>query len=193
MARNISAANAAAIAAEVVRPVRLVEMDFASGFVRAASTPFSVFFDSDGAGGDEEFLGLGDLGQVSTIGESIETKAARVTLTLSGIKTSLVSIALGESYQGRRASVWRGNLDADHALVGPPDLEFRGLMDTMPVKLRQTGTISVVVVNRFVRWERPLDNPRWDNADQQERRPGDRFFEFVPQLVQGAELIWGRG
>lgn len=193
MTRDISAANQTATTAEIVRPVRLIELDFASGFVRAASTPFSIFFDSDGDLSDEEFLGIGDLGQVSPIEESTETKAGRVQVTLSGVNLALISIALSQNYQGRRGSIWRGNLDADHALVGSPDLEFRGLMDTMPIRLRQTGTISVVIVDRFVRWDRATDAPRWDSADHQARRPGDLFFEFVPQLVQGQEVIWGRG
>lgn len=193
MTRNVSAANTTAIAAEVLRPVRLVELDFVSGFVRFASTPFSVFFDSDGDLANEEFLGVGDLGNVSAISETTGAQSGRVSVTISGVKLSLVSTALNQKYQGRRASIWRGNLDENHALVGPPDLEFRGLMDTMPIKLRDTGTISVVVVDRFARWEKPLDNPRWDNADHQARRPGDKFFEFVPELVQGREPIWGRG
>jgi hypothetical protein len=193
MPRDQSAANATAIAGEVVRPVRLVELDFASEFVRAASTPFSVFFDSDGDMVDEEFRGVGNLGRVSAIGESVGGQAGRLSVTLSGVDPANVAIALNQKYQGRRASIWRGNLDEDHAFVDPPDLEFRGLMDTMPIKLRTTGTISVVVVDRFTRWEKPLDNPRWDNADQQARRPGDTFFRFVPELVQGREVIWGRG
>lgn len=187
MPRTVSAANAAELAKEVLRPVRLVELDFVSSFVRAASTPFSVFI------GVDEFFGVGDLGSVSAIEEAPGAPAGRVTVTLSGVKTSLISTALNQKYQGRRGSIWRGNLDSDHVLVGDPDLEFRGLMDTMPIKLRDTGTISVVIVDRFARWERPLDNPRWDNADHQARRPGDKFFEFVPQLVQGREIVWGRG
>lgn len=193
MTRDVSAANAAELAKEVLRPVRLIELDFASGFVRAASTPFSVFFDSDGDLSDEEFPGVGDLGTVSGRDESVETKAGRITVTLSGVNPALVSIALNQQYQGRRGSIWRGNLDEDHALVGPPDLEFRGLMDTMPIKLGDAGTISVVLVDRFIRWERAIDNPRYDDADHQLRRPGDTFFSRVPQLTQGQEIVWGQG
>lgn len=193
MPRALNAGNAAAATAGVIRPIHLAELDFASGFVRVVSAPFSVFFDSDADTVDEEFLGIGTLGSVSAVSETTEIKASKITLSLSGLQPALISLALQERYQGRRASLWRGFLDPDYQLVAAPHLLFRGLMDTMPIRRGATATIGVTVVNRFARWESGMDTPRRDDADHQSRRPGDLFFQFVPQLVQGAEVTWGRG
>ena len=191
MTRNISATNKTRTEAEVVRPVRFIELDFPSEFVRLNSSTRSLFFDSNGDTVNEEFKGVGDVGKISAIDETPGSQAGRVVCTLTGLKTSLISLALQENYQGRVGKIWRGNLNADHELDEPPDLEFRGLMDTMPIKRGQTADIGVVLVNRFVRWDKPVDTPRYDNVDQQTRVPGDVFFEFVPELVQGKEIRWG--
>jgi len=189
MPRNLPAGVAAASQAETVRPIYLAELDFASGFVRATTAPFTVDFDP--GDGEVPFLGVGDLGGVSAIEESTEGRAHKITLTLSGIKRSLVSTALAESYQGRPGKLWKAYLDAADQIIGAPALVFQGLMDVMPIKLGETATISVVIVSRFARWERPVNNPRWDDVDHQARRPGDKFFEFLPEVVAGKEIIWG--
>mgnify|MGYP001814536367 CR=1 FL=1 len=192
MPKSLSAGNAAAVAASVKRPVHLAELDFDSGFTRVASANFDIAFDSNGDTVDEVFLGREGC-SVSAIEQTTEIKTSKILLQISGINPALLSLALTARYQGRRASLWRGFLDADWQLVAPPYLLFRGLMDTMPIKRGRTGTIGVTVVNRFARWESGMDTPRRDDADHQSRRPGDLFFQFVPQLVAGQETTWGRG
>lgn len=186
MTRPLGAGVGAASQAETIRPAYLVELDFESGFVRATTAPFTISF------GGNDFLGVGDIGSISAVEETVEGRAHSVTFTLSGVKASLISTALGETYQGRPGKLWEAHLDGDDAIIGTPTLLFEGLMDTMPIQLSEgTATISMVIVSRFTRWERPVNNPRWDDADHQSRRPGDKFFEFVPEVVAGKEIIWG--
>lgn len=195
MPRSVSGAEATELQQGTIRPVRLAELDFASGFVRVASTPFNILFDSNGDMVEETFLGLGGLGGVSAIEETSDGKTAKVTLTLSGVDQANIALALNEQFRGRPGTLWRAWLDPDYAFVAPPRVRFAGIMSAMPYRLQggSQNTVSVVLVDRFARWNAPLDNPRWDNVDHQARRPGDKGLEFIPELVAGKEVVWGRG
>lgn len=196
MPRPLSAPQLAAIAGETVVPVFLVELDFPSGFARAASTPFPLLFDSNGDTVEETFPGVGDAGALSVLDETVELQAHRVQLTLSGIKTANRSLALTENYRNRPARIWRGYLDADEQLIGDPVPWFIGVMDTLDIEIdpgsAAGGRVVVDCVSRFARWEQPVDAPTYADEDHQFRFPGDKFFQFVPQLVAGKEIIWGR-
>ena len=188
MTRGLDAAQKTAVAAETVIPIYLAELDFASGFVRVTTAPFSITFESN------TYLGVGDVGGISKIEETIEGRAHRVTLTLVGVKNSYISIALDEDYQGRDAKIWKAYLDTSYAIISAPIAAFWGIMDVMVIKRGpETAQIDLQIVSRFAKWERAPDSPRWSNEDHQKRFPGDKFFEFMPQITAGKEVIWGKG
>ena len=189
MSRSLTAAAQTASASEVVRPFFAVELDFASGFVRANSTPMTLRFDP--GGGALDFLGLGRLAEISPVEEGVELQAYGMTLKLSGVSAEHIAIALGEHYQGRAARVWLGFLDSQHAIVADPVLLFQGRMDDMPMVMGDSGEIVVRVESRLADWERPRVS-RYTDADQQQRYPGDLGCRFAPQMVE-KELVWGRG
>ncbi len=184
MSRTLTAAAKAASQDEVVRPVSLVELDFSSGFVRANSAPIDIVAFSN------TFLGVGNLGAITSSGEGADLQARGISLQLSGIPTALVSIALGEHYQGRSCKVWMGLLDSSHVLIADPVLMFDGRMDTMDINMGETAVINVTAESRLSDWERPRIR-RYTNEDQQNQYPNDKGFEFVPQMAD-KQLIWGR-
>ena len=194
MPRNLPAGVAAASQAEVIRPRFLVELDFGSGIIRVTDAPFSIFWDSDGDMVDEEFFGVGDMGSISAVEETIEGKAKRVTLRLTGVKSSLISAALNENYRLRPGRIWRTYLNEDNQIKGAPHPRFIGLMDTMVPRLDGAdSTILLNIVNRYARWETALDAPRWSDEDHQFRRPGDTFLSRMPEIAKGKEVFWGKG
>ncbi len=194
MSREITSAAQGASQAQVARPVLLAELDFPSGFVRVNSTDRGIFFDSQGASPLNEFLGVGRLGSISTMGETSDLQARGVELTLSGIPSAHVSAAF-ESAQGRPGRIWIGFLDDSYALVVEPVLVFSGLIDNSNVNIGETATVTVTVESRLIAWERPKIR-RYTNEDQQQRFSGesptitDKFLEFVNQTVD-KELLWG--
>ena len=188
MPREIDAATDTAAAAEVVRVVGLAELDFSSGFVRVASAPFDVFFDSDGDMTDETFIGIGDLGKVTPVEEAAEQQGYSLTFELSGVPSALISTALGEDYQGRDAKLWMALLDDQGAITGDPVLLFSGLMDTMDVEAGAEARITVTANSRLVRWEE-ASNERYNNAAQQARFSTDKGLEFMEAMVE-KEIIW---
>ena len=162
-----------------------VELLFDGGAVRLHSAlgPLTV--------GGNTYTGTGRLGQVSAAEEDSELARTPVTLTLAGLPTDLLAVVLGEDFGGRRATLSLGYLDpVTMQLVADPFVLYRGRMDTVSVEQGDTLSISVAVESRFAAWDRPKER-RFNDADQQGRHPGDRFFEFAEQATE-KELQWGR-
>lgn len=193
MARGLSAAYLTEIAAYRVAPVGFAELDFPSGFTRVCTWDRDVLWDSSGDGVNETFKGIGELGSWRGLVEGSEVKSDTVYLTLSGVSASLLSLALGQVYQGRTAKMWLGFMDASAQLILTPRLIVRGRMNTMDIINlgAQTGAaIEVSVENRLVDWERARVR-RYTDADQRVRYPTDRGLEFVSQAAQ-RQISWGR-
>ena len=171
----------AAATAPVVAPVILCELDFASG-------PFRVW---TGLGGLSwaglTFAGIGDLGAMSEVEETVELRAVRLTLTLSPVPQDVIDIALAErSFRLRQARLWLALLDAEGAFVADPFPLWAGIMDTMEVVDGAEPRVALTCESRLVDLER-AEVRRYTDPDQQAEYPGDRFFEFVPAL-QEAEI-----
>lgn len=191
MSRDLTAAAQSASQAGVVRPVMLVELDFPSGFLRVNSTDRTITLDPGGSPSQaEDFLGVGRLGGVSTVGESSQLQASGVKLSLSGIPPAQIAAAF-ERAQGRPGRIWLGFLDQTYRLVIDPVLVFSGLIDDTTIDLGALAKVTLSVENRMIAWERPKVR-RYTNENHQQRFADDKFFEFVNPTVE-KELLWGVG
>jgi hypothetical protein len=185
MAQRVTGDVAAAAVDVVVRPIALAFLDFQSGAVYANSTGFPIFWDG------QEWDGVGQLGAIGPIEESIESKSTGLALTLSGVDAENLAKAIGDRYQGRTGRVYIALLDNAYEIIGEPVLSFEGPMDSMPVKVAgETISITVNITDGRADWEQPR-TVRYTNEDQQARYPGDKGFEFVPQMVE-KNIIWGQ-
>ncbi len=183
MVREITAAAITASNEAPVRPVILAAMDFSSGWVRVNSGVSSVVYDSN------TYLGIGAFGSVSPVEEVLEMQEGTMNLSLTGVDTAYISLALNEHYQGRAALIYVALLDADHVLIDDPVLLFQGRMDNMEITLGNQGTIQVTCTNPMVDWERPR-TLRYNNETQQLLYPGDKGLEFVAQSSE-KQVYWG--
>jgi hypothetical protein len=184
MARDLASLTLAAGKAEVVRPVLLVRLDFASGVVRATSAPFDIRMNG------ETYLGVGTLGAVSGVAEGAELQGYAIELTLSGVPPEMVALTLQDAYQGRDAQLYLGLLNDAHQLAGSPVLLFRGRMDTLDLQLGTTATLTLTVQSRLSDWERPR-LLRYTHEQQQADYPDDKGFEFIAQMAEKT-IVWGR-
>ena len=178
----LSALNAAAASERVVRPLLFAELDFASETLRLTTAPYDI-----GWGGNS-WQGIGHFGGVEAVEEGVELQAYRLRLRLNGIPTALISIALGEAYQGRAATLYLGFLNEGHQLIDTPDRLFAGRMDAMTITAGETGSIALDVESRLADWERARIR-RYNNADQQQRYPNDEGLEFAEQMAV-KEIVW---
>jgi len=159
------------------------------------------------------YTGAGDLLNISELRESSDIAAYGATLTLSGIPTSQIDLALSEPYQGRKAIVKFGVITGgdgylltedgmileteagggilleDGSITHTSFTVFTGEMDQMNISYGpETVTISLEVESRLVDLERPRIR-RYTDADQRSRYPGDEAFSFVTRL-QNESLEW---
>lgn len=100
MARELSAGMKAAIQTGTVYPVILYAGEFDSGWLRLWSGLGPLTWDGN------VYLGAGELGAITAVEETTEVRAGGVTCTLSGIPSSLISLALQNARQGLRGRLW---------------------------------------------------------------------------------------
>lgn len=183
MSRGATSGLQSALAASHLRVALLVELQFDSGTIYATNLPASVSWNS------HTWIGLGGLGGITAVEEGENIQAYGLALTLSGVDPANVSIALGEQYQGRTVKVYLALFDDNYAIVADPILSFRGRMDNMEMDRGATFTIRVNCEGRLADFERARVR-RYNHEDQIAVYPSDRFFEFVPQMVE-KPLDWG--
>lgn len=165
------------------KPFLLTKLEFDAGDLRLWSGRGPLEFNS------EIYTGVGDQGKISGVEEGIDQRAFGIALEISGVPAANLALALDEELQNRKAQIWLGFFDSNYALVTSPVLLFKGRMDTMDIKLGKKGVITVTAESRLIDWGRPRIR-RYTNADQQERFPGDKGFEFVSDTTE-KEIVWG--
>jgi hypothetical protein len=171
--------------AELVRPVYLVDMEFSSGSIFIWSGMGDLSYNSN------TYLGAGDLLSIGAIQETAELTANGATVTLGGIKQSLLTLARDEPYQGRPLILRLGAFDENGDLITSPVILFSGFMDIMTIAdSGDTSTITITVENKLIAFQRTAVR-RFTAEDQKIEHPTDKGFEFVAK-IQEKEIIWGR-
>lgn len=165
--------------------------------------------------GGNTYVGSGNLIGISSIEETAEVSAKGATLTLSGLPSDLLSLAISEPYQGRKCRIYFGvrranedylkqedgslilNEDGSGILLQTIDDAdvmseiFTGYIDQMNIdEGPETSTISVYVESRLIDLQRPREL-RYTSESQKSRFPNDKGFDFVEDL-QDKKFQWGR-
>ena len=189
MTRSSTTAFNNAIAADNVDPFFAVKLEFESGDTRLWTGTGDVSFEA--GSGSETFQGAGDLASVSAVEENGGVESGGVTFSLSGINSSLLSLALSENYQGRNATLYLGLLSSG-SVIADSYILFRGAMDMMDISdTGETATIQVKAENRLVALKKAKFR-RYTNEDQKLIDPTDEGFSFINDL-QDKTITWGTG
>lgn len=159
-----------------------------------------------------DWTGAGTLLNVSSIEETTEIAAKGATLSLTGIPSEVVSLALSTPYQGRTCKIYFGLFKAakiikedssfllleDGSKIYLEDLNsgfteiFTGYMDQMDIEeLPETSTIHLKVENKLVDLERARV-ARYSSSYQKSIYPSDFGLDLV-ESIQDKEIVWGRG
>jgi hypothetical protein len=142
-------------------------------------------------GSSQTFTGGGDLMGVSQIEESSMLQMSGVTLTLSGIKSSLIATALSANYTNRDGAIYLGLINTAGNIVSDSYTLFKGKMDVLNISEgEETTMIQLKLENRLITFEKPA-NRMYTLEDQKVDYPNDLGFEFIPDL-QDKEIIWGK-
>lgn len=186
MARDVTAAVAAQLAAFDQISIYLARFEFDSGTLRFWSGYGDLSWNS------ETWTGGGKLVSFTPVRETREIQSAQMAFQLDGVDAAIVSIAMNENYQDRPMALYRGCLDNTGAIVANPFVIFAGRMDIMDiVDDGETATITITCENRNVDFEK-TPGGTYTHEDQQSRYSGDKFFEFQAGL-RDRKLRWGYG
>jgi hypothetical protein len=174
-----------AITAENVRPFFAFEGVFSSGTLRLWTGVGSLSWDS------QTWTGGGHLLKISPIKESSGVQAIGWEITLSGMPTDKVSLAMQNGRQGYAGSLWMGCLDATGAVIADPYLLASGFFEAFVIS--DDGDSCIITAKyegRLIDLERPRE---WRYTDEHQQRfyPGDKGFEYVQRLQDGQFLMGG--
>jgi hypothetical protein len=181
MSRDLTSTTISSIEDDVVQPFFAVELLFDGDNAIRLWTGVGTL-----TVGGEDYVGSGNLLSVSAIEETSEMAVKGATLTLSGVPSEVVALALNEPYQGRVCNIYFG-------VIGEQVFNqvFSGYMDQMNINDGgDTATIELMVENRLIDLERARV-ARFTSGYQKSIYPGDLGLDFVEDL-QDKDIVWGR-
>ena len=182
MSRNLTTALATAFANNSVRPAVFVSLEFASGNVNFWSGKGDKAYDG------KTYTGLGDLTGLDMPEETSNGSANGMSISLSGIPSSNVSLAL-EEYQNRPATVLLGALDNSDSIIANPYQIFAGIIDV--ISINDDGNVSSIGINLegYAYGVGPsLD--RYTNEAQKRNYALDTGLRFIRSLSE-KQIHWG--
>ena len=206
MSRDLSNITIESISEDVVYPFFATELRFDDNIIRMWTGQGTLVLE-DGT----QWIGLGQLLSISSIEETSEMAVKGATITLSGIPSDLLSLALGTPYQGRVAKIYFGTFLRDSLLQetgnyilleggGRINLEsmskgfnelFSGYMDQMNIEESgETSSIELAVENKLIDLERARV-ARFTSGYQKSIYPDDDGLNFIEDL-QDKKIPWGR-
>lgn len=207
MSRDLSNDTIVSINENVVYPFFATELRFDGDNILRMWTGQGTLVLADGT----QWVGLGQMLNISTIEETSELAVKGATLTLSGVPSEVLSLALSEPYQGRVCNIYFGTFiqgsilqeSASYILLQDGsriNLEnqstnfselFSGYMDQMNIEESgDTSTIELLVENKLVDLERARV-ARFTSGYQKSIYAGDLGLDFVEDL-QDKQIPWGR-
>jgi len=162
-----------------------VKAEFDSGTIRLWSGLGDATISS------ETYTGAGDLLSISNVEENLELKSNGLTISLSGMDTTVLDYALTENYQNRYITLFLGYLMGGTNEVAGTLTLFKGRMNTLTINDDPNGsTITIDAENRLVDLNRPC-NFRYTKESQNFLHSGDTGFNRVASL-QDKEIVWGK-
>ena len=189
MARDITSAFNTAIKSTNVRPIFAVELEISDGTLRLWGGYGSLTMTAGGS--SKTFTGTGDLLGFTPIQETSTLQMSGVTISMTGIKSSIISSILSAQYTNRNGTVYMGLFDSSKSVIADVYTLFKGKMDVANIQEQaDTSIVTLNIESRLVQFDLPL-NRLYTLEDQQVDFANDLGFEFIPDL-QDKEIIWGK-
>lgn len=180
--RGLETSTIAALESSHVRWIVLTKVEFDSETL-AFNSSFAEF-EWDGT----IFIGLGNLGNVSSTTENTQLDPADYAITITGVNNTVLVAALEPNYLNRPATCWVAALDEDMKIIGEPILYFKGLVDSIDGTYGQEASVRINVKDRMAEWSRARIS-RYTDQEQKAKYPGDKGFEYVSE-ISTKKVVW---
>ena len=186
MARNLTSNFVTAATSASCRPAVLFEGVFATSTLRLWNGLGDLTWNSNTWFGNGWFQGIegGD--------ETGEVEAVDMMVLLSGVPSSVISLAIGDQKQGAIGNLYLAMLDSNGAIIANPYLWWKGFYSHADIEHDPgESTVKLYYDSPIVFMDRPKEG-RWTNDQQVKAFAGDKGFEFV---VAAADFDnnWGDG
>ena len=185
MSRGIAANNSTEATSPVALPVTFVKLEFDSvnGVQYVHNSLGTITW------GGNDWLGVGDLGEIGVIQEGEEVSPYKLTLTLSGLDATIMDETTNQNYYGRPVSIYVGFLLQDtHVLTADPDLYWSGKIDAMAANLGSVNSVQLTAESDLAIFDK-ANGALYTDSNLQEEFPGDLFFQYLPQ-IKDLKLRW---
>lgn len=183
MSRDLTTDMVTELTGKVVHPALLAVMEFDSGTLRVWSGYSDLVWNGD------TYTGGGNLVAVSSFQETEDLDANGLTVTLSGVPSDQIALALTERTRGRPFRLYLGMVTTGNVMLDDPYRLFTGLMDVMEATdTGATSSLTVTVENRLIVGQR-VQNRRYTSQDQKKTYPTDLGFDLINQL-QDKSIVW---
>jgi hypothetical protein len=184
MSRNLSSQFVTAITSNGVAPIVLIRAYFDSGEIDLWNGVGNLVYSGI------TYTGVVPILNIDTVHEQKQIAATGFNLTLSGLDSTILSLAENEPYQGRPLEMYLALLDSSGAVISSPYMMFKGYMDTMTINDDgKTISITIAVENELIALERALSTS-YTPESQKVNYPNDTFFNFVAD-IQNKTAHWG--
>lgn len=187
--KTLTAGVLAAIDDATVRPVLWFETEFDSSTLRLSETNWDMAYTGDA--GPVTYLGNGWFKGFSAVRENLEAAWDGVTVTLTGVASSLISLVLGQTSEYLIGTLYLVLLDANEDIIADPIIMFRGYLDIPAITLDpESSEITLSYENLLSNLSASKDF-RYTKESQALFFTGDLGFDYVPSL-QDWEFVWYR-
>ncbi len=185
MSRGFPAAVLTALSSQHVSLVTFAKLEFPSGTLYVHNSLGTYTW------GGNDWLGTGDLGEISQLQEGAEVSPYKITLSLSGLDSTISGAALTEDYYLQPVTVYLGALASDDTLIADPTIVWEGAMDQMELSVGAEGGDAIVLTaeSELARFDR-ASNLKYTDAQLQTDFSGDLAFEFMSD-IEGSKIRWG--
>jgi hypothetical protein len=189
LSRTLASTVVSHVTGSTVKPAFFAQFRFDSGRLNFWSGVGTIAHNVTGDG-SEGWTGAGNLWGISPIDETDTIRATGVDLSLSGLNSDILSVALSEDYQDRVVILWLGFMNDDDTVLGVVEI-FRGRCDVMSINdTGDTATLSMTAESVLIGLEKQSER-RFTTQDQQIDFASDTGFDGVPGL-QVREVVWGK-
>jgi hypothetical protein len=185
MSRGFPSDVLTALSSQHVALVTFAKLEFPSGTLYLHNSIGTYTW------GGNDWLGTGDLGEISQIEEGAQISPYKLTLTLSGLDATISGAALTEDYYLQPVTVYLGALNADDELIADPTVVWEGAMDQMEISVGAEGGDAIVLTaeSELARFDK-ASNLKYTDAQLQTDSAGSLGFEFMAD-IEGSKIRWG--
>jgi len=180
VSRGLASPFVTALQAGHVQAFPLIEVGFDSG------TLYLCGLDHDVTWSGNTYTGALSILQIDPVRETADSYQG-LRITLGGVTSTVLSLALQEPMQGRPITVRLAALDASGAMQVDANV-WSGLLDVPEIEDGESPTVVLVAEHIMATWDRPRVR-RYTDAQLQADYPGDLGLQYISAMEQ-ARLAW---